>query len=157
MIMTDQRKPVSSGVDIKPRITLMAKDYERLLLLARAVAVRMPEVASILAEELDRAHVLADQDSGRSVCMGSVVEFRDDTTGKVQTVTLVYPGDADISQRKISVLTPVGTALIGLGAGDCITWETRTGESRQLTVLKVDEAGQSEAGGIRSPDAASRS
>ena len=137
--MTTQRKPASSNDERKPRITLTAKDYERLVLLTRAAAERTPEVASTLADELDRAHVLANQDRGRSVCMGSVVEFQDDTTGKVQTVTLVYPGEADILQRKVSVLTPVGTALIGLAANDSITWETRTGELRQLTVLKVDE------------------
>jgi regulator of nucleoside diphosphate kinase len=71
--------------------------------------------------------------------MGSVVEFRDETTGKVQAVTLVYPGNADISQGRISVLTPIGAALIGLSAEDSITWETRTGELRQLTVLKICE------------------
>jgi regulator of nucleoside diphosphate kinase len=69
--------------------------------------------------------------------MGSEVEFRDDGSGKSQTVTLVYPGDADISQRRISVLTPVGTALIGLSMGDSITFETRTGDLRRLTVLQV--------------------
>ena len=71
--------------------------------------------------------------------MNSEVEFRDDTTGKVQRVTLVYPEEADISQRKISVLTPVGTALIGLRNGHSITWETPNGEVRQLTVMSVRE------------------
>ena len=66
--------------------------------------------------------------------MNSKVEFRDDTTGKVQMVTLVYPDQADISQGKVSVLTPVGTALIGLQTGDFITWEAPNGERRQLTV-----------------------
>jgi regulator of nucleoside diphosphate kinase len=99
----------------------------------------MPDLALVLAEELERAHVLADVRSGHSVGMGSEVEFRDDTTGKVQTLTLVYPGDADIAQGRISVLTPVGAALIGLSAGDSITWETRTGEVRRLTVLKIRE------------------
>jgi regulator of nucleoside diphosphate kinase len=69
--------------------------------------------------------------------MNSEVEFRDDTTGKVQRVTLVYPEEADISQRKISVLTPIGTALIGLPSGGSITWETPSGEVRQMTVLSV--------------------
>jgi regulator of nucleoside diphosphate kinase len=69
--------------------------------------------------------------------MGCEVAFRDETTGKVQTVTLVYPGEADIAQGKVSVLTPIGTALIGLAAGQSITWETRTGGVRRLTVLKV--------------------
>jgi regulator of nucleoside diphosphate kinase len=54
-------------------------------------------------------------------------------------VTLVYPGEADISQGRVSVLTPIGTALIGLGVGKSIAWETRTGELRQLTVMQVRE------------------
>jgi regulator of nucleoside diphosphate kinase len=125
--------------EIKPRITLTANDYERLSLLARAAEARMPDLVSALTDELERAYVLADGRPEQTVCMGSEVEFRDESTGKVQTVTLVYPGAADISQRKISVLTPVGTALIGLSAGDSITWETRLGERRRLTVLQVRE------------------
>jgi regulator of nucleoside diphosphate kinase len=73
------------------------------------------------------------------VCMNTEVTFRDDTTGKVQTVTLVYPESADIAARKVSVLTPVGVALIGLPEGKSITWETPGGELRQLTVLAVRE------------------
>ena len=69
--------------------------------------------------------------------MNSEVEFRDETTGKVQEVMLVYPDDADISQRKVSVLTPIGTALIGLRTGHSITWRTPNGEVRRLTVLSV--------------------
>jgi regulator of nucleoside diphosphate kinase len=121
----------------KPRITLTTKDYESLSLLARAATAGMPDVASVLTEELARAHVISHGRPAHSVCMGSEVEFRDDMTGKVRTVTLVYPRDADISRGKISVLTPVGTALIGLSIGDSITWETRADEVRQLTVLKI--------------------
>ena len=98
----------------------------------------MPDLADELAEEIGRARVLAKGEHPQHiVCMNSEVEFRDDTTSKVQKVTLVYPEEADISQRKISVLTPVGTALIGLGDRDSITWETPNGELRQLTVLSV--------------------
>jgi regulator of nucleoside diphosphate kinase len=124
----------------KPRITLTAHDHEKLSILARAAETSMPDVAAVLTDELDRAHVLA---KGRcpehTVCMGCEVEFRDDTTGKVQTVTLVYPDEADIAKGKVSVLTPIGTALIGLHAGRSITWETRTGDLRTLTVLAVRE------------------
>jgi regulator of nucleoside diphosphate kinase len=138
MTMT-QRKPGATG-QLKPRITLTAQDHEKLSILARAAAHTMPDVAAVLTEELDRAHVLA---KGRypehTVCMGCEVEFRDDTTGKVQAVTLVYPDEADISKGKISVLTPIGTALIGLRAGHSITWETRTGDLRRLTVLQARE------------------
>lgn len=97
----------------------------------------MPDVASVLTEELERAHVLADSHPVQTVCMGSEVRFRDDSTGTVRTATLVYPDDADISRRRLSVLTPVGAALIGLNAGNSITWETRTGDLRRLTVLEV--------------------
>ena len=49
--------------------------------------------------------------------MGCEVNFRDDTSGRIQTVTVVYPGEADMSQVKTSALTPIGTALIGFRAG----------------------------------------
>lgn len=137
--MSTERRTMTVNGEIKPRITLTANDYERLSLLARAAESRMPDLVSVLTDELERAHVLADGRPEQTVCMGSEVDFRDDSTGKIQTVTLVYPGAADISQRKISVLTPVGTALIGLSAGDSITWETRLGELRRLTVLQVRE------------------
>jgi regulator of nucleoside diphosphate kinase len=124
----------------KPRITLTAQDHEKLSILARAAENTMPDVAAVLSEELDRAHVLARRRHPEDiVCMGCEVEFRDDTTGKVQTVTLVYPDEADISKGKISVLTPIGTALIGLRPRHSITWETRTGDLRTLTVLQVRE------------------
>src|SRR5690349_9347638 len=119
--MTTQHTPATTA-RLRPRITLTARDHEKLSVLARAAAHTMPDVAAVLSEELDRAHVLA---KGRHpehiVCMGCEVEFRDDTTGKVQTVTLVYPEDADISKGRISILTPIGTALIGLREGHPIT------------------------------------
>ncbi len=125
----------------KPRIVLTAADHEKLSVLANAAANTMPEVA----EELDRAHVLP---KGRlpadTVCMGCEVDFRDDMTGRVQTVTLVYPSEADISKGRISVLTPIGTALIGLPVGKSIDWTTRTGETKRLTVLRVCEPAAAE-------------
>ena len=126
---------------LKPPITLTASDHERLSGLVRAAMNNMPDLASGLADEIERAHVM---EKGRHpidvVSMGSEVRFRDDTSGKIQKVFLVYPGQADISQDKISVLTPIGTALVGLQVGSSITWETRTGELKRLTVLEVREA-----------------
>lgn len=124
----------------KPRITLSTEDYARLSALARAARNRMPDLAFDLAEEIGRADVLAKaKHLQHVVCMNREVEFRDDTTGKVQKVTLVYPHEADISKRQVSVLTPVGTALIGLREGHSMIWETPSGETRQLTVLAVRE------------------
>ena len=122
----------------KPRITLKAGDYEKLSVLANAAAHTMPAVAAELSDELDRAHVLgAGRHPADTVCMGCTVEYRDDMTGRVQTVTLVYPSEADISKGCISVLTPIGTALIGLPVGKSIDWTTRTGQTKRLTVLHV--------------------
>lgn len=138
--MTARQKVGAEANHLRPPITLTTEDYERLSVLARAAMNTMPDAAQSLADELDRAQVLAKgRQPKHTVCMGCEVEFRDDTTGKVQKVTLVYPDEADISQGKISVLTPIGTALIGLHAGQSITWETRTGDLRQLTVLAVRE------------------
>ncbi|MEE1656522.1 nucleoside diphosphate kinase regulator [Microvirga sp. CF3062] len=125
---------------VKPRITLTATDYEKLSALADAAAHTMPDVAAELADELDRAHVLPrGKQRADAVHMGCEVDFRGDVTGRVQSVTLVYPNEADISKGRISVLTPIGTALIGLPVGQSIDWTTRTGESKRLTVLGVRE------------------
>jgi regulator of nucleoside diphosphate kinase len=125
----------------EPHITLTASDHEYLSGLARAAMRSMPEAAANLADELDRAQVLA---KGRRptdvVSMGYEVEFRDESNGRVQKVTLVDPSEADIEQGKVSVLTPVGTALIGLRTGASITWETRSGQLKRLTVMKVRKA-----------------
>jgi regulator of nucleoside diphosphate kinase len=124
----------------RPRIKVTAEDHERLSGLAAAAMERMPEVAACLADELDRAQVIrAGRPATGFVRMGCGVEFRDETTGKVQAVTLVYPGEADIGQGRISVLTPVGAALIGLSAGQSIGWMSRTREAKRLTVLDVRE------------------
>jgi regulator of nucleoside diphosphate kinase len=129
----------------KPRITLTAVDHERLTQLATAATDTFPEVAAELADELARARVLA---KGRhlddAVRMGSEVLFRDETTGRETTVTLVYPQDADIAQGRISILTPVGTALIGLSVGQSINWTTRGGGVKRLTVQAVREPAQAE-------------
>ncbi|WP_152278023.1 nucleoside diphosphate kinase regulator [Methylorubrum populi] len=125
----------------KPRIKMTADDHERLSRLAASAMDRAPEVASFLSDELDRVQIVrggtAEGDFAR---MGSRVDFRDNSTGRMQSVTLVYPGEADIEQGKVSILTPIGAALIGLSKGQSIDWATRTGEIRRLTVLEVREA-----------------
>jgi regulator of nucleoside diphosphate kinase len=72
--------------------------------------------------------------------MGSQVDFRDDGTAQVHRVTLVYPDQADITVGKISVLTPIGAALIGLYQGQTINWQSPAGDWRSLTVMAVDLA-----------------
>ena len=121
-----------------PPITISGIDFDRLSRLAELAADKAPATADFLAREVARA-TLAPSGFPLNgiVAMGSEVEFRDDVTGQIRVVTLVYPEDADIAASKISVLTPVGAALIGLSAGQSIEWQTPTGGWRSLSVLRV--------------------
>lgn len=120
-----------------PPITLNSSDFERLRLLANAAADSHPDAADFLAREVDRA-VVVDTAPPGVVVMGSRLSFRDESTGQVRHVTLVYPDEADIGAGKISVLTPIGAALVGLSVGQSIEWQTPAGARRPLTVLEVD-------------------
>ena len=122
-----------------PAIKLTADDRGRLERLAHASSALFPETSDYLAHEVDRAQV-ATSEERNFVCMGSEVQFRDDSTGQVRRVTVVYPDQADISAGRISVLTPIGAALIGLSTGQSIEWRTPAGDERSLTVLWVQDA-----------------
>ncbi len=125
----------------KPNIVVSEIDYERLMGLATNVSERLEEIAEELMVELDRAKVVPAKRLPQNVIhMGSTVEFRSND-GQERRVTLVYPGEADIAQGKISILTPIGTALIGLAPGQSISWSARDGKQHELNVLSVsDEA-----------------
>ena len=68
--------------------------------------------------------------------MNSVVRVRDLDWDETETFTLVYPIEADIARNQISVLAPVGAALLGYREGDLIEWPVRDGV-RRLRVKKV--------------------
>jgi regulator of nucleoside diphosphate kinase len=120
-----------------PQIVVSSADYERLTDLANASRERLPEVAQELLEEMDRAKVV---DAGKVptdvVRMGSTVTFKSDD-GHVRTLKLVYPVEESLDEHRISVMTPVGAALIGLGVGQSISWTARDGKHHRLTVTKV--------------------
>ncbi len=120
-----------------PAIFIAAADYERLTAIAESAAKREPEIAAFLLEELERASIDAPFGDARIVTMGSHVRFRDDTSGRVLDAQLVYPDSADPGARRISILTPVGAALIGLPEGQVMQWRDRGGKNKTLTVLKV--------------------
>ncbi|MGH6860525.1 MAG: nucleoside diphosphate kinase regulator [Phyllobacterium sp.] len=123
----------------KPSIVIGRTEHERLNNLALAAADRFPEMSDSLLAELERARVVADTAVPANVVrMGSTVEYEADT-GDTRTVILVFPGDADISQGKISVLTPIGTALLGLAAGQTMDWASRDDRRHKLTVLSVGQ------------------
>ena|SRR5688572_7143729 len=122
-----------------PAIVVSDTDYNRLVNLAAVVEEREPHVSSVLQSEMKRAQVVpADIFPANAVKMGSTVEFRSDT-GQQRRVTLVYPGDADFAQGRISILTPIGATLIGLSPGQSIAWTARDGRRHSLTVLSVEQ------------------
>ena len=122
----------------KPSITVSQSDYDKLIRLADANAHRNPLVAEGLLSELDRARVVPDDKiANKIIRMGSTVTYRTDADEHA-AVTLVYPAQADIAEGRISILTPIGTALIGLSPGQSIDWTSRDGRTHRLTVISVD-------------------
>lgn len=111
---------------------------QRLERLAEAAMARDPDLADRLLGELARARILPAAKLPQDVAtIGSAITYRDESTGREQSIVLVWPEDADIGAGRASVLTPIGVALIGLRAGARFTWDTRTGETRELTILSV--------------------
>ncbi len=91
-----------------------------------------------LRPELERAIMVAPEAIPSSVVtMYSQVRYLDESAGVCRQIQIVYPEDADVEQGKVSVLAPVGTALLGLEAGQAIDWRFPAGETRRLRVQEV--------------------
>ena len=91
-----------------------------------------------LQQELERAIVVSSEAVPRDVVtMNSRVLYIDETTGERRLVQIVYPTEADASEGKISVLAPVGSALLGLSVGQAIEWDFPDGTRRRLRVEDV--------------------
>ncbi len=128
----------SNSSEDRPSIIVSAADQRRLTDVAITALGRVPEVAEELLLEIERAEVVPTHAVPVNVVqMGSTVELTTEE-GPSRRVTLVFPGEADITAAKISVLTPIGAALIGLSKGQSIPWMTRDGQKRRLTVLAVE-------------------
>lgn len=124
-----------------PAIVISRSEHERLSKLADMLEERDPHAAEQLAGELDRARIVDDSKMAPGVVhIGSVADFQIDGE-PLQTAELVFPADADISRHRISVLTPVGAALLGLSAGQSMEWTGRDGRLRRLKVLAVKNGG----------------
>lgn len=103
-----------------PALVISQDDFHKISAL---LSIAKMEIVVLLEEELDRAQVVpTDQVPKDTVAMHSRVTFEDLDTGKEQTVTLVYPHEANLEDHRISILAPVGAALIGLRVGQTIDW-----------------------------------
>ncbi|MGE3335152.1 MAG: GreA/GreB family elongation factor [Rhodospirillaceae bacterium] len=120
----------------EPPLTVLAGDFEKLSKLAD-LAADTP-VGRYLEHELDRAEVVPAT-SKPVVRLGARVRYHDLARPSPVLITLVMPHEADITEGRVSVLTPVGAALIGLTEGQRITYSMPWGQERTLVVVKVEE------------------
>lgn len=115
-------------------------DYTKLrLLLATALHSNASAALQKLREELDRAAVIDPAAFPTDVVtLESTVEFEDLATSEVEEYAITFPERADVERKRISILAPIGTALIGCRAGDIVKWST-PGGIRQLKVRRVTQ------------------
>ncbi len=107
------------------------------LLIATALHSKASAALSKLRHELDRAAIIDPADFPADVVtMNSTVEFEDLSTSEVEEYTITFPEQANVEQRRISILAPIGTALIGCRVGDLVQWST-PGGIRHMKVRRV--------------------
>ncbi|GHE89914.1 nucleoside diphosphate kinase regulator [Aliiroseovarius zhejiangensis] len=123
-----------------PKIVINADDIMHLEGLVDGMMRRHPALADRLLDEISRARIVSPSKMPKDVVgIGSTVTYRDESTRQNKTVTLVYPEDADISQFRVSVMTPIGVALLGLAEGTSFYWDTRENQRRTLTIISVEQ------------------
>jgi regulator of nucleoside diphosphate kinase len=136
-----RRTPKTSKIEIimnHTPIYISRVDYTKLrLLVATALHSNASAALEKLREELDRAAVIDPAAFPADVVtMDSTVEFEDLGTSEIEEYTITFPENADVERKRISILAPIGTALIGCRVGDIVKWST-PGGIRQLKVRRV--------------------
>jgi regulator of nucleoside diphosphate kinase len=139
------RRALSSRAKGLKTIFITSEDYLEI----KAIIAMLPKARVELAElqrELERAVVVeAWEIPPRVVTINSRVRLLDLDNSKTEEWILSMPEQADPDQRRLSVLAPVGTAILGFSEGDVIEWET-PGGTRRLKLEKVEEVAESELG-----------
>lgn len=121
------------------QLYLTRADYQRLNDVLRASLLdRREDLGDLtrLQEEIKRAKIVEQTEiPGDVITMNSLVRLRDLDSGEQMQVSLVYPSAADAAAKKISILAPVGTAILGYRTGDTVEWEVPAGMRR----LKIED------------------
>jgi regulator of nucleoside diphosphate kinase len=121
----------------RPNIVLSSLDAERLERLIETLPAAVPGLTA-LEDEIARAKIVAPEKMPPNVVtMNSTVKFHVDASNEEFTLTLVYPRDVDGSNDKISILAPVGSALLGLSPGDEIEWPKPGGGLLRVGIIDV--------------------
>ncbi len=118
------------------KIFITEKDYLRL----KTLLENIPELERENLEiEIERAVVLPDDEvPAELVTMNSTIKYKDLSNGKEKTVTITYPGDKRKFGKNISIMAPLGSALIGLSKEQEINWKFPDGQTRRLKVLSAN-------------------
>lgn len=123
----------------QPDIIISELDYNRIDNLLRTTAGISTNIKSALLTELERAELVApEQIPANVVTMNSQVKFSVISTGVTFTLKLVYPKDMDDSGNTISILAPVGSAMLGLKEGDEIDWQDGQGGMLQVRIEAIE-------------------
>lgn len=117
-----------------PPITITTQDLQRL---SQLVASYEADTTERLDDELARADVVSQQEVPADVVtMNSDVVYEDAVTGAQRQIRIVYPKDADVDRGWVSILAPLGSALLGLRVGQSIDWQLPNG-TRQLRIIDI--------------------
>lgn len=123
---------------VTPPITVSSLDLERIEALLDAPTHRHFPGAEALRAEIARAEIVEPaQMPSDVVTMNSIAKVVDEGTQEEYELTLVYPRDVDGDPRKVSVLAPVGSAILGLRVGDSIRWPMPGGREIALRVAAI--------------------
>jgi len=122
------------------RIFITRQDRERLTtMLDEALAAKHRDAASLkeLAHELAIAQIVDPQDVPADVVtMNSRVVVQDVETGESSEYVLVFPEQADVAEGRLSVVSPIGTAILGYAKNDVLTWQT-PGGPRKIKIAAI--------------------
>jgi regulator of nucleoside diphosphate kinase len=121
-------------------VILLKHDFEILNAYVKnlqGMQVNEKENYSKLSQELKKAQIVDTEDfPGDVVRLDSTVVIKDLQTNREMTITIVLPQKADIKQKKVSVLAPIGTALIGFGKGQKVSWDVPSGK-KDFKIMEV--------------------
>ena len=129
---------MTSHSGLPPSIIVSTRDMARLEALLDSPALSRHPAAVALSQELERAQVLPPEEIPAGiVTMHSRVDCEDELHDEKHSLTLVYPHEADFDKGRVSVLAPVGSALLGLSVGQTIDWTAPGGRKLRLRVTAV--------------------
>ncbi len=133
-----RREPIERTDVERSDITLTDADFERLAHLVDAFGPELLDAIDGLEAELGRARVVPSREVPPDVVtMNSRVRYVDESDGAVRELTIVYPKAADAAEARVSVLAPVGAALLGLRVGQSIEWPLPDGRRKRYRVVDV--------------------